>query len=348
MFALNVFGPAYLYRLELLADACPDITHMMYVLTDKISFEKFYKKYENTFNFVFVEDIQKDFPLSIEHEIIPNGFETEEQQFAELEGFYKSKNNYFSYDIHRFIFPFFIKKGIKKFFIIDSDCIPTNRIEDIKYFFENLPEKTIFGPAMGYDFLGHNEVDLNHPKQLFWKRLKFKKYTDDFEIHMEIPHLDGWVRGFNFSSIEDMDEFFQLWNTAYLTLLDERFSEMPLYKNGEGPIIWSTEWIFSHSINIFEKFKNYSYNGNITQQPGVIVIDQKLIAVHAPRPEDNLFYKFNGRRGAWWDYKFEYDGIYTISKFIMKNKDELERYYKAREFQEVKITDTHAFTRTRL
>ncbi len=348
MFALNVFGPAYLYRLELLADACPNITKLMYVITDKVSFQKFYKKYENTFNFVFVEDIQKEYPLSIKHEIIPNVFETEEQQFRELEGFYQSKNNYFSYDIHRFIFPFFLKKGIKKFFIIDSDCIPTNRMEDINYFFENIPEKSIFGPAMGYDFLGHNEVDTNHPKQLFWKRLKFNEYTDDFKIHMKIPVLDGWIRGFNFSSLEDMSEFFNLWNTAYLRLLDDRFKEMPVYKNGEGPIIWSTEWIFSHCINIFEKYKNYSYNGVFTVQPGVVKIENILIALHCPRPEDNLFYTFNGRRGAWWDYTFDYEGIKTISEFIQKNKEELERYYSSREFEQIKLTDTHAFTRTRL
>jgi len=345
MFALNVFGPGYRYRLYILKDACPKAKNLIYVLTDKISYSNFYSDLKDDFNFVFIDEIREKYPLSLKHELIPNHYKNEEDHFTNLESFYLSHKNNYSYDLHRFIFPYFIDKGIKKFFIIDSDCIPTNNLEHINEFFSNIPEKSLFGP-----FMGNLPVDGLQPngepsaKQLFWKNLGFNKLTNEYIISEGIPYLDGWVRGFNFETIEDTQEFFDLWNTAYLKLLDNRFNDIPIYKNGEGPIIWSTEWLFSQLFDIFVKLKGYNYFGNYTIQPGVISIDNKIVGIHAPRPEDNLFYEFCGSRGCWYNFKFNYKDKKTISSFIKENKTELELYYKDR-FPNVKITDTHAYTR---
>lgn len=348
MFALNVFGPGYRYRLDILKDACPNTKHLIYVLTDKISYDNFYSDLKDDFNFVLIEELREKYPQSIKHELIPNHFSSEEDHFTNVEKFYLENNNNYSYDLHRFIFPFFIERGIKKFFIIDSDCIPTNNLEDIDYFFSSIPDKCLFGP-----FMGHLPVDSPLPngepssKQSFWNNLNSGKITEGYTITEGIHYLDGWVRGFNFETIEDTQEFFDLWNTAYLKLLDNRFNDIPMYKNGEGPIIWSTEWLFSQLFDIFIKLKGYKYTGDYTLQPGIIVVDQRLIAVHAPRPEDNLFYEFNGSRGCWYNFKFNYKDKKTISSFIKDNKQQLELYYKER-FSYVQITDTHAYTRTNL
>jgi hypothetical protein len=345
MFALNVFGPGYRHRLDVLKDACPRVKNLIYVLTDKISYNNFYSDLTEDFNFVFIEDIREKYPLSLQHELIPNDYKNEEDHFTNLESFYVSHNNNYSYDLHRFIFPYFIDKGIKKFFIIDSDCIPTNNLEDINEFFSNIPDKSLFGPFMGYLPVDNSQSN-GEPsaKQLFWKNLSFNKLTDEYTISKDIPYLDGWVRGFNFETTEDTQEFFDLWNSAYLKLLDNRFNDIPIYKNGEGPIIWSTEWLFSQIFDIFVKLKGYKYVGNYTIQPGVISIDNKLIAIHAPRPEDNLFYNFSGIRGAWHGSVFNYDGKRTISNFIKNNRAELKKYYENR-FTNVEITDTHVYTR---
>lgn len=349
MFILNVFGPAYKYRLDILADACPTITHLMYVLTDKVSYTKFYQEYKDTFTFVFIEDLREQYPDSIRLEILPTHFETEEQQFRELESFYKENNTFYSYDIHRFAFPFFISKGITKFFILDSDCIPVNNLDRIHTFFSLLPEKAIFASGMG-----HLQVESNwetSPKQKFWRELGHPLYSSQFNLNKAIPYSDGWVRGFNFSSVTDMQEFFDLWNLAYLKLLDmKRLNQIELGKNGEGPIIWSTEWLFNHVVQIFEEFKGYAMNGDFTMQPGIVHFNGTVVARHSPRPEDNLFYTFNGRRGAWWDFTFDYGSgdVKTVSEFVKRNKMELERYYKYCQFEQVEITDTHAYTRTSL
>lgn len=351
MFAMNVFGPALKYRLDLLKHASHDIKDKIVILTDRVSFDKFYCESHHDYNFIFVEDYMSKYELSVKHEVIPNVFIDEEDHFTNSNSFYSSRNNFFSFDIHRFVFEYFIDKGIKKFVIIDSDTNIKNDIELVDKFFDSIPDKTIFGPAMGTDL--HLEV-----KNRFWNNFKFDWLSDGINLETEVPLFDGWLRGFNFEKIDDARKFFDLWNTSYLSLLEERFNPM-IYigKNGEGPLIWSNEWIFSNCAAIFKKYLSYDVNYQIASQPGLIHINNTgiLIAKHTPRPEDNLFHNLqkyvddNGlerypSRGAWYDYRFNYDGKKTIANFISRNKEELVRYYKNNNY-DVLATDTHIYTR---
>jgi len=115
MIALNVFGPALKYRLDLLKDSSYDVRDKVHILTDRVSYEKFYYDFHDDYTWVFVEDYMSEYELSLKHEIIPNVFKNEEDHFVNSNSFYKKNNNFFSFDIHRFIFPYFISKGIKKF-----------------------------------------------------------------------------------------------------------------------------------------------------------------------------------------------------------------------------------------
>lgn len=345
MFIISNFGPAYKYRLEIIKEACSYSKEFIYVLTDSISYNRFYKDLENYFNFLIIEEIQNQYPLSIKHEILPNVFENEEDQFTNFESFYNSIDNNFSYDIHRFAIPFLVRLGIKKFFIIDSDVIISNNREDIIKYFDNLPTKSMFSPHMGYD-----AVNLEN-KQSFWKKLNHNTTTNSFKVTEKICIFDGWARGFSFENTEDMMEFFEIWNAAYLTILDNRReldNKTPIYPNGEGPLIWSNEWVFSHCVDMFIQIKGYGYHSNYCYQPGIFEYkdnnEPKIVAIHCPRPEDNIYYTYKGRRGAWHQFDLKFNNQKTIKDFIMDNKEELLRYYKNTKFSNVRITDTHVYT----
>lgn len=341
---MNVFGPVYKYRLDILRNSSYEIRNKLFILTDKISYDLFYKDFHNDYNFVMIEDLKDKYELSQEHELIPNVFSDESDQFARLESYYRDKGKLYVYDLHRYIFPFFIEKNIKKFFIIDSDLILRNDEKMIETFFETLPEKSIFAPNMGFDH------DLP-TKQKFWNSLNIDELSKDFFINEKVPFYDGWTKGFNFESISDMEFFFNLWNTSYLNFLNQA-NKNTIIGSGptsEGATIWSTEWIFTHCAFIFKKLKGYSLNDDIAQQPGHIYLKipglpYKIIGTHTPRPEDNLYSMITHRRGAWYDFVFNYDDTKTISGFIKNNKEELKRYYNHYLF-DVNITDTHAYTR---
>jgi hypothetical protein len=353
MIALNVFGPALKYRLDLLKKSSYNVRDYVHILTDKISYEKFYSEFHNDYTFVFVEDYMSQYELSVKHEIIPNGFSNEEDHFVNSSSFYKEKNNFFSFDIHRFIFPYFISKGIKKFAIVDSDLILTNKVEVVDEFFKSLPKKTFFAPGMGIDY------NLE-PKQKFWDSLNIDWVSNKFKTNNKIEFFDGWIRGFNFETIDDAQTFFDVWNTSYLQLLEQRDNPtVGIGKNGEGPLIWSNEWIFSHCVEIFCQLKGYTSTQGISFQPGIVVVHgsnpSKTFGLHMPRPEDNLFHELqkytdeNGverypSRGAWYDYRFDYSGKRTVESFIKNNKDELMKYYQNCNF-DVRITDTHVYTK---
>jgi hypothetical protein len=354
MIALNVFGPALKYRLDLLKDSSPNIKKYIHVLTDKISYEKFYQDFHNDYTFIFVEDYMNQYELSKIHEVIPNIFIDEEDHFTNSSEYYKSLDNFFSFDIHRFVIPYFISKGIKKFVIADSDMILTDDSEIVELFFNSIPEKSFFSPGMGTDYNLES-------KREFWKKLNIPNVSENYTIHENICLFDGWARGFNFDTIDDAQEFFNIWNESYLQLLENRKSPtVGVYKNGEGPLIWSNEWIFSHCVEIFKQLKGYEILFDVFYQPGYGVIKNispiKVFSFHTPRPEDNLFHVYEKyidkdgverypSRGSWYDYKFDYSGKKTVSSFLKNNKEEIEKYYKSFIVFDVEVTDTHAYTR---
>lgn len=353
MIALNVFGPALKYRLDLLKYSSYDVRQYVHILTDKISYEKFYQEFHNDYNFVFVEDYMSKYELSLKHEIIPNVFNDEEDHFENSQSFYEKNNTWFSFDIHRFIFPYFISKGIKKFVIIDSDLILSNNLNTIIEFFDTQPEKIFYSPMLG----GHL-YDLES-KENFWNNLEIEWLKNKIKFPTDVPNFDGWIRGFNFETIEDANLFFNLWNKSYLTLLDKK--NHSIHKNGEGPLIWSNEWVFATCVYIFCNHFSYNYKNDIAINPGTVYLPNsknKYFGIHCPRPEDNLFHKLskyidkNGverypSRGAWYDYSFDYDCKKTISCFIQRNKNELEKYYKnyVHNSLKINITDTHVLTK---
>ena len=353
MIALNVFGPALKYRLDLLKDSSYDVRDKVHILTDRVSYEKFYYDFHDDYTWVFVEDYMSEYELSLKHEIIPNVFKDEEDHFVNSNSFYKENNNFFSFDIHRFIFPYFISKGIKKFTIIDSDLILSNKVSVIDEFFKSLPEKTFFAPVMGIDYT-------IEPKQKFWDSLGVDWVSNNFKVNNQIDLFDGWLRGFNFETIGDAQTFFNLWNKSYLQLLENRNNPtVGIYKNGEGPLIWSNEWLYSHCVEIFCQLKGYTITHGVSRQPGIVIVygsnPPKMFGQHTPRPEDNLFHELekytdqNGverypSRGAWHGFRFDYGGRRTVESFIKNNKEELVKYYQSCNF-DVEITDTHVFTR---
>lgn len=360
MIIMSVFGPALKYRLDILKYSSYDVREYVHILTDRVSYENFYQDFHNDYTFVFVEDFMSKHELSIKHEIIPNHFKDEKEHFEMLYPFFKEKNNWFSFDIHRFALPYFLSKGIKKFVIIDSDLIVSNNIDIVNEFFDTQNDKTFYGPVLGND--AHISVH-----RMFWDNFNFNKLPNKIHIPDNAVFHDGWIRGFNFETLEHVEIFFELWNNSYLKLLEDRNSPIVgVYKNGEGPLIWSNEWIWSNCVSIFENQFSYKFDYDIAQSPGNVFLPNKkniLFGKHHPRPEDNLFHIVpenlhcrvdeNGKviypsRGAWYDFQFDYSGERTISSFIQKNKEQLYKYYNEYNTNgcfDVEITNTHVLTK---
>jgi hypothetical protein len=327
-FIIQLTGPAIKYRLDILANACPEARHFLLCLTNRDSYD-LYSEYHGFFNFIIMDDYRKDHPISLENEIFPN-YKTEEEYFANIGSFYGySTGNYYSYDIHRFIFPYLIENNILNFSFTDTDFILNKDPEVLNAFFERIPEKTCYGPWFGEDL---QSMDL---KKKFW----LEEIQPNFDqIKLEAPFvrtIDGYMRGFHFDNLETMKLVYDLWNAA----IDSIFKN-PFYKSqllGNNGKILHTEWVISHIMQFLEYQLSYSF------VEGLALCNTPLgkMGSHITRVEDTIYL---GPRAGWEHFGFDYSDTSTISNFIKKNKVQLHNYY-IDKFPAFEITDTHVYTK---
>jgi len=327
-FIIQLTGPAIKYRLDILANACPEARHFLLCLTNRESYD-LYSEYHGFFNFIIMDDYRKEHPISLENEIFPN-YKTEEEYFANIGSFYgQSTGNYYSYDIHRFIFPYLIENNILNFSFTDTDFILSRDPELLNEFFERVPEKTCYGPWFGEDT---QSKDL---KKQFWLE-KIQPYFN--QIKLEAPFtrtIDGFMRGFHFDSLDNMKLVYDLWNTA----IDSIFSD-PLYKShlmGNNGKILHTEWVISHIMQFLEYQLDYSF----VDCHNLLTINNIQVGKHITRVEDTIYF---GPRSGWDHFNFDYSDTSTISAFIKNNKSQLHKYYSDK-FPSFEITDTHVYTK---
>lgn len=327
-FIFHATGPLLTYRLDILKEVCPEARHFLIILTNKFSYDNFYRdKYGDFYEFVLMDEYRANQPISLEYETFPE-FMTQEETLANLGSFYnRTKNRFYPYDIQRFIFPYLMEKNILNFTITDSDFIYTDNFELLNDFFTTVPAGTVYAPWHGED--GGKEY-----------RLKlFQEIQPNFpEIKFEAPFLrtnDGWLRGFHFRTIEEMDLLYRVWNSA----MDMAFIVQGGYYGHGNAIMLHTEWIISYIMQFFQYQLNYDFvdchrlllNKNYNME----------IGTHRTRVEDTLYV---GIREGWKYLGIDYSDMTSISNFIKNNKEPLQKYYSG-TFKQITITDTHVFTK---
>jgi hypothetical protein len=327
-FLMQTIGINIKYRLDLIRRSYPKAKDYIICLTTRESYEM-YKDHHDFFTFLIIDDYRKDYPISLEHETFPS-YKTETEFFREIKSFYgHSTGKFFSYDIHRFTFPYLIENGILNFAFIDTDFVLNEDPKLIEEFFERVPEKACYAPWFGED-LQSKEL-----KSKFW----LEEIQPNFpQIKLESPFIrntDGFVRGFNFDTVENMKLVYDLWNTA----LDKIYT-IPLYQHhlcGNNGAILHTEWVIAHIMQFLEYQLGYSF----LDCHGLFMIDGKRVGKHITRVEDTIYL---GPRPQWSHFNFDYSDISTISNFIKNNKEQLHQYYLDK-FPEFEITDTHVYTK---
>jgi hypothetical protein len=328
-YIIQATGPLLMYRLELLKNACPVVKDLLLVLTNQFSYDNFFQDYHDSFNFVIMDEYRKNHSISLEYEIFPE-YMTEEEFLKNIKSFYgNSTGNFYPYDIHRFIFPYLIENKILNFALVDTDFIMVNDFDVLNNFFTHIPPGTFYGPWHGEDL---NSIEI---KNKFWEELQ----PNFPQIKLNAPFLrtiDGWMRGFHFRNIKEMELLYDLWNTA----LYKGFNEKEKHLYGQNTIIISsTEWVISHIIQFFEHHFGYGFhdcykfmnvkNHNIE------------IGRHYTRVEDTIY---AGYRECWSHFNFDYSDTSTISSFIKNNKEPLKKYYEG-VFTNINITDNFVYTK---
>ena len=327
-FVFQLTGPALKYRLDILAEACPNARHYIVCLTNRDSYD-LYKEYHDFFTFVIMDDYRKDHPLSLKNETFPS-YKTEEEFFANVGSFYGSHNsNYYSYDIHRFAFPYLIEKEILNFSFTDTDFILNNDPKILQKFFDSVPQGSCYGPW-------HSEDSINiEIKSAFWREEIQPHFPEFSLIAPFLRTIDGFIRGFHFNSIQDMKLVYDLWNMCIDKLLSiEKYKKSIVGNNGK---ILHTEWVISHIMQFLQYQKGYNFSDCFSY----FDVDEKKLGSHVTRVEDTIYMV---PRSYWQHYKFDYSDTSNISSFIKNNKNQLHNYY-VDKFPIVKITDTHVYTK---
>ena len=329
-FVITITGPTMMYRLDLIKKSSPNIIKdYLIIFTDGYSYNLYAaKNYHHDFNFVIIDDIRNKFPISLEYERILE-LPTEEEYFKNLHTFYSNDHNkLYPYDIHRFILPYLAEHNILNFAIIDSDMILNNDVGILKKYFESIPKSYLYMPHQG-DFSADQVID---GLAIFTKNQHL--YPDiNFNVEHLLPinNCDGWIKGFHFSSNEDMLLFFNMWNVAV-----EEYHTGHNHSIGGGNIIRQLNFLCPAIMRLFNKNKGYKFECNHRTD----TIDNKKCFRHCTRPEDTFYF---GNRGGWQHFGFDYSDNRTISNFIKNNKRQLREYYN-NHIPIIDITDTHVYT----
>lgn len=324
-FVIQATGPILTYRLEILRKVCPVSRHFIIVLTNKFSYNEFYKNFHDFFEFVIMDDYRNDKPISLEFEQFPD-FKTEEEFFQKIHTFYGNQTGkYYPFDIHRFIFPYLMKKNILNFAIIDSDFILVDDFNLLNDFFDNIPVGALYGPWHGEDAFKEERIKMWNIIQPNFPQIKLDSSF--------LRTCDGWIRGFHFRNLEEMELLYNLWNSG----LDVTFTNN-MFGYGSA-IICQTEWVISHIMQFFENHLNYEFRDCYDFMS--VKNHNIKIGKHYTRVEDTIY---AGPRDCWKHFNFDYSDTSTISAFIKNNKEPLRKYYEG-PFKHVNITDNFVYTK---
>lgn len=196
------------------------------ILTDHVEdFDEIKQKTNRCLAVLDINEQRKEYDWSFELELIPTAKTDREytQQFREN----LANNKRFSYSLHRFVIPWMIKNGVTNFMMADPDVHIGTKNPDItniqKYidaFFtkDTLRRKDEFTEETNYVIgSAYCESDSQVSIDLF-NTLK-KQNGIEKEVPIKFAMNDGPFRFYRFKSIQDLQQFFDVWNTGVQTSL---------------------------------------------------------------------------------------------------------------------------------
>lgn len=320
-FIVTITGPLMMYRLDLMKKSSPNIIKdYVIIFTDNYSYNLYKEKgYHHDFNFVIMDDIRKDYPISLEYERLLE-CSTEEEYLIKINSFYnKTNKQFYPYDIHRFILPYLAEHNILNFAIIDSDMMLNKDENIIKKYFESIPDSTMYMPWYDGDTNKVERINFFNEIKSFFPQISF-----DLDL---IKTADGFIRGFNFKNKEDLMLFFNIWNK----IIEFLFTSKQYYIGGY--VILDIAWVCPY---VMQFFQNIGYT--MESSYSLNEINNIKCHRHCTRPEDTFYL---GPR--WPEENFNYFTTSSISDFIKHNKNQLISYY-SKHLPVLEITDTHVYT----
>jgi hypothetical protein len=322
------------YRLDLIDYGYPNVAQEKIIFfVDKCSYEPLPEEYKNKYSFVFIEDCQKDYPVSEKYEKLL--CEPDEATYNDkIKTFYStSTGNLYPYHITRLIFPYLIKNDIKNFIILDSDYMFIDNCDEIDKAFDFLKPGEFHFPLFGpKEAKYYNTLYKEHFSEKY-KNLKFNI--------KEINNWDGFAKGFHFRSLNDMELFFNLWNDACELLLSD-YNKLISFNETSRQMMLSNEWIIQYITEVFKDNLNYKVENTYS---AFYSNESKLnIGRHVSRPEEKLYYSYDVCSYPGYEV-FTYENIKTVADFVKKNKEALHNFYIYRipENFELIITDSHVY-----
>lgn len=330
-FAMIMIGPLMNYRLKSLIFATPPdiLKNDLVIFTDRFSYD-LYADYHDKFNFVILDDIRKNFPISLEYEKTLD-IEDEAEYSVELFNFYSmEQKRLFPFDIHRFILLYFIEQNILNFVIICSESILTEDPFISKQYFKNIPPKTVYGQWFG--------DDVNMETRCGFFKKNFNNIYPEFNFHpnQKFINMDGWVKGFHFGSKEDGMLFFNMWNKSIEALL----TQTNIYSLGivASKIMFCADFVTYYLMQYFTQI-GYSFNDFYK----FLYINNTRVYSHMSKPEERLYVMNKlGIPFYWEPLNFDIKDARYIRDFVFKNKRALNDFYKTR-IPYYEITDEHVY-----
>ena len=318
-FILLATGPMLLYRLDIIRKVCPGIVDYLIIFTDSYSYD-LYKSHHDCFHFVLMDEYRADDQFSLEHERILH-CETDVEFISAFSEFYgRDKGLFFPWEIHRFVFPYLIENNITKFALTQTDFILRDSVDLINKFSDSIPDGSFTCPRMG-------KPCPTAPGRAFLEiQDQFPEIT--FSYDGDGYKYDGFFSGFNFKNIEDMNLFYNVWNTAIRFPILSRVTHISLMSH--------TDHIAHQLMYIFCAQRGY----NIYDPHSFFRINRQLIGCHKSRIEDTI-YVFKSPRKAWENLGFDYSDTTSISGFIKNNKSRFQSWYGPLKTD---VTDTHVYT----
>ena len=319
-FIIPITGPLLKYRLDIIREVSPNIKDHLIIFTDKFSYN-LYEEHHDFFNFVLMDDYRNNNSFSLQYELFPD-FKTEEEFLKGFHSFYGAETGvYYPWEVHRFIFEYLIENNILNFVITQTDFIFYDNSDMMDEFFRLIPKGSLYMPFMGEE---------GDKRNWLWDDLQEKFKQIEFKYDGTLKAADGFLRGFNFHNIQDMQLFYDIWSEAI---------KMPITrKYGHITKMAYTDFIVPWLMQVFAKQKNYTFKDMHSHT--FVEKYNRYIGRNITRPEDTLY---AGARDAWQHHNFDYSNTSSIKNFIKNNKDELANFYSGTF--EVTVTDNHIFTK---
>lgn len=162
---------------------------------------------------------RKDCTWSFEYEVIPSE-KTEAEYGREFRENLKNGKR-FSYSLHRFAIPYFIKHNITKFFFVDPDVHFNFGGDGVSSLQEYLDKFFTVDDSASHLFGVRLSTTRQKVNDDYYRILcEQLQINGDWPDDKPYPQADGPFRFYNFASTQELQRFYDIWNAGVKITLD--------------------------------------------------------------------------------------------------------------------------------